>query len=230
MLAFQTTNMLLTRVFIRTVHGRDAFDTSPRITGHVYTTAACAQLLFFSLYGRPPPALRVSVKRRVNPAAAGPLVSLLHRTPPAPLLLSPCCPQAVRASRCRAHPLSFSRRRRALTNERSRQKPSNSGGEAAGPFLLLHVLLRHARTPHTLHRVRIREASAFPRQPLPFPRHTPLPPLRGLFFMPCTTRHTILLRPARLSPPPSTHTHTHSHRSFTPAAVFGFSGAARFNP
>lgn len=87
MLAFQTTNMLLfTRVFIRTVHGRVAFDTSPRITGHVYTTAARAQFLFFSLYGRPPPALRVSVKRRVNPAAAaaaGLLApALLHRPPP----------------------------------------------------------------------------------------------------------------------------------------------------
>lgn len=202
--------MLLTRVFIWTVHGRSAFDTSPRITGHVYTTAARAQFLFFSLYGRPPPALRVSVKRRVNPAAAGPLVSPLHRPPTPPhLSLSPCCPQAVRASRCRAHPLSFSRRRRALTNERSRQKPSNSGGEAVGPFLFLHVLLRHARTPHTPHRVRIREASAFPRQPLPFPRHTPLHPLRGLFFMPCTTRHTILPRPARhpplQEPPPILH-------------------------
>lgn len=111
MLAFQTTNMPLTRVFIRTVHGRGAFDTSPRITGHVYTTAARAQFLFFSLYGRPPPALRVSVKRRVNPAAvaaASPLVSLtrsLSLSFPALLLLLPprsCCHPVVRRRCARA--------------------------------------------------------------------------------------------------------------------------------
>lgn len=108
-----------------------------------------------------------------------------------------------------------------MTNERSRQKPSNSGGEAAGPFLLLRVLLlRHARTPHTLHRVRVRDASAFPRQPLPFPRHTPLPPLRGLFFMPCTTRHTILPRPTRHPPGPPPH----SRRSFTSPPSLGSRG------
>lgn len=84
-----------------------------------------------------------------------------------------------------------------------RRVPFSSSSSSSAYFYGTHA----HHTPHTPRRPRIRETSAFPRQPLPFPRHAPLPPLRGLFFMPCTTRHTILPRPATVA---------HSRRSFTP--------------
>lgn len=218
MLAFQTTNMPLTRVFIRTVHGRGAFDTSPRITGHVYTTAARAQFLFFSLYGRPPPALRVSVKRRVNPAAvaaAGPLVSLTRSLPFTALLRPPrsCCHPVVRRRCARAvaqgtSPFIFSAAacldKWAFETKTVEQRRRGGGSLSPPPPRSTSTPRTHTTHPHTP-RPRIREASAFPRQPLPFPRHAPLPPLRGLFFMPCTTRHTILPRPAPVAQPPILH-------------------------